>query len=230
MRGDEAAPSSSAFGTLLRQHRLAVGVSQEELAARAQMSTQGIGALERGDRRTPQRVTLSLLVQALGLEAEQRRAFEAAAERPKGLRPGDGRAATLSRAVENSAPHNLPRQVTSLIGRETVVDEVAALIEKSSLVTLVGPGGVGKTRIALEVAATVREGFVDGVWLIELAPLSSGEYLPSAVTQVLGISRSDARDPLELLVSSLRARNALLIFDNCEHLVRETSRAVQAIL
>jgi predicted ATPase/transcriptional regulator with XRE-family HTH domain/tetratricopeptide (TPR) repeat protein len=230
MRGDEAAPSSSAFGTLLRQHRLAVGLSQEELAARAQMSTQGIGALERGDRRTPQRVTLSLLVQALGLEAEQRRAFEAAAERPKGLRPGDGRAATLSRAVENSAPHNLPRQVTSLIGRETVVDEVAALIEKSSLVTLVGPGGVGKTRIALEVAATVREGFADGVWLIELAPLSSGEYLPSAVTQVLGISRSDARDPLELLVSSLRARNALLIFDNCEHLVRETSRAVSAIL
>ena len=157
MRGDEATPSSSAFGTLLRQHRLAVGLSQEALAARAQMSTQGIGALERGDRRTPQRGTLALLVQALGLDAEQRRAFEAAAERPKVLRPGDRRAATLRPGAEKPAQHNLPRQVTSLIGRETIVDEVAALIGRSPLVTLVGPGGVGKTRIALQVAATVRE-------------------------------------------------------------------------
>ena len=230
MRGDEATPSSSAFGTLLRQHRLAVGLSQEELAARAQMSTQGIGALERGDRRTPQRGTLSLLVRALGLDAEQRRAFEAAAERPKVLRQGDGRAATLPPGAEKPARHNLPRQVTSLIGRETIVDEVVALIGKSALVTLVGPGGVGKTRIALEVAANVRESFADGVWLIELAPLSSGEYLPSTVAQILGISRSEARDPLESLVGNLRARNALLIFDNCEHLVRETSRVVSAIL
>jgi predicted ATPase/transcriptional regulator with XRE-family HTH domain len=230
MRGDEATPSSSRFGTLLRQHRLAAGLSQEELAARAQMSTQGIGALERGDRRTPQRGTLSLLVRALGLDAEQRQAFEAAAERPKVLRQGDGRAATLLAGGEKPARHNLPRQVTSLIGRETVVHEVVALIGKSALVTLVGPGGVGKTRIALEVAANVGESFADGVWLIELAPLSSGEYLPSTVSQVLGISRSDARDPLESLVGNLRARNALLIFDNCEHLVRETSRVVSAIL
>ena len=106
MRGDEATPSSSAFGTLLRQHRLAVGLSQEELAARAQMSTQGIGALERGDRRNPQRGTLALLVRALGLNAEQRRAFELAAERPKVLRPGDGRAATLPPGAEKPARHN----------------------------------------------------------------------------------------------------------------------------
>ena len=230
MRGDEATPSSSAFGTLLRQHRLTVGLSQEELAARAQMSTQGIGALERGDRRTPQRGTLSLLVRALGLDAEQRRAFEAAAERPKVLRRGDGRAATLQPGAEKHAQHNLPRQLTSLIGCETIVGEVGASIGKSALVTLLGPGGVGKTRIALEVAADVRERFADGVWFIELAPLSSGEYLPSTVAQILGISRSDARDPLESLVGTLRFRNALLIFDNCEHLVRETSRVVSAIL
>ncbi len=232
--GDEERTSaSSAFGALLRSHRLAVGLSQEALALRAQMSAQGIGALERGDRRTPQRGTLALLAEALGLDMEQRRSFEAAAARPKVLRPGDGRASspTLAPAVDDLiVPHNLPRQLTSLIGRETVVAEVAALIRKSPLVTLVGSGGVGKTRISLQVAGNLLNTFDDGVWFIELAPLSSGEYLPSTVAKILGIPFHGAADPLESLIDELRSKDALLIFDNCEHLVDATGRMVAAIL
>jgi predicted ATPase len=196
------------------------------------MSAQGIGALERGDRRTPQRGTLALLAEALGLDVEQRRGFEAAAARPKVLRPGDGRVSrTLAPAVdESAAPNNLPRQLTSLIGRETVVAEVAALIRKSPLVTLVGSGGVGKTRISLQVAANVLDTFDDGVWFIELAPLSSGEYLPSTVAQIMSIQLHSAGDPLELLIDELRSKDALLIFDNCEHLVDAAGRMVAAIL
>ncbi|MGA7354426.1 MAG: helix-turn-helix domain-containing protein [Candidatus Cybelea sp.] len=229
---EERTSASSNFGTLLRRHRLAAGLSQEALAARAQMSTQGIGALERGDRRTPQRGTLALLAEALGLDVEQRREFEAAAARPKMLRPGDGRVwRTLAPAVDESAtPNNLPRQLTSLIGCETVVAEVAALIRKSPLVTLVGSGGVGKTRISLQVAANLLDTFDDGVWFIELAPLSSGEYLPSTVAQILSIQLHSAGDPLELLIDELRSKDALLIFDNCEHLVDAAGRMVAAIL
>ena len=82
------APAASAFGSLLRRYRLAAGLSQEALAERARISPQGIGALERGDRRTPQRETLTLLTKALALSAEQRRGFEAAAVRQSVPRPG----------------------------------------------------------------------------------------------------------------------------------------------
>ena len=216
---EERTSASAAFGALLRCHRLAAGLSQEALAVRAQMSTQGIGALERGDRRTPQRATLALLAEALALDLKKRREFEAAAARPRVLRAGDGRV----------AGHNLPRQLTSLIGRQAVLAEVAALMRKSPLVTLVGSGGVGKTRISLQVAASLLDRFEDGVWLIELAPLSSGDYLPSTVAQILGI-RLRGGDPVESLVSQLRSKNALLIFDNCEHLVEATRGIVAAIL
>jgi predicted ATPase/transcriptional regulator with XRE-family HTH domain len=229
---EERTSASAAFGALLRCHRLAAGLSQEGLAARARMSTQGIGALERGDRRTPQRGTLTLLAEALGLGVKERGEFEAAAARPSVLRPGDGRVSrALSRAVhETVARHNLPRQLTSLIGRQAILDDVAALMRKSPLVTLVGSGGVGKTRISLQVAADLLDTFDDGVWFVELAPLSSGEYLPSTVAQILGIALRGAGDPLASLLSKLRSKNALLIFDNCEHLVEETRRVVAAIL
>jgi predicted ATPase len=228
---EERSSACSPFGALLRRHRLAAGLSQETLGARSQVSTQGIGALERGDRRSPQRGTLALLAKALGLDAEQRREFEAAAARPKVLRPGDGRVSrTFSRvAHETATRHNLPRQLTSLIGRQAILAEVVALMRKSPLVTLVGSGGVGKTRISLQVAASLLDTFEDGVWLIELAPLSSSDYLPSTVAHVLGIPLRGA-DPLESLLSKLRSKNLLLIFDNCEHLVQGTRGVVAAIL
>jgi class 3 adenylate cyclase len=122
--------------------------------------------------------------------------------------------------------NNLPPQFASLVGRETEIAEITALIDTHRLVTLVGSGGVGKTRISLQVAANLIDGSGDGVWLIELAPLSSGEYIVPAVAQGLGLTLGSDGDPLDNLVQALKSKRALLVFDNCEHLVEPAGRVI----
>ena len=117
------------------------------------MSANGLGALERGVRRTPQRETLLLLADALALNAEQRRAFESAAMRPRLLRPGDGRASVTAGPWPEVATSNLPIALTSFIGRETQIGEITSLVGEHRLVTITGTGGIGKTRMALQVGA-----------------------------------------------------------------------------
>ncbi|HEY6449869.1 MAG TPA: adenylate/guanylate cyclase domain-containing protein, partial [Candidatus Cybelea sp.] len=127
-------------------------------------------------------------------------------------------------------PNNLPPQLKSFVGRETEIAEITALIERHRLVTLVGSGGVGKTRTSLQVAANLLDGPSDGVWFIELAPLASGDYIPSTVAQALGLALAPEGDPVENLVRQLKAKHALLVFDNCEHLVEPTARMISAIM
>jgi predicted ATPase/class 3 adenylate cyclase len=130
----------------------------------------------------------------------------------------------------DALPTNLPLQLKSFVGRETEVAAITALIAAYRLVTLVGSGGVGKTRTSLQVAANLLDGSVDGVWFIELAPLASGEYIPSTVAQPLGITLPAEGDPVENLARALRAKHALLVFDNCEHVVGAAARVISAIL
>ena len=224
--------ASSPFGTLLRRYRLAAKLSQEALAERARMSSNGISALERGDRRTPQRETLALLTRALSLDPDQRREFEAAAVRSKLLRPGDRRASSLAeRTVDGPVTGNdLPRQLTSFVGRDEVVAEVAALVQRSQLVTLFGSAGIGKTRVSLQVGVNVLDRFNDGVWFVELAPLSNSEYLPITIAQAMDITLGNQGAPLDLLVNAIGSKRALLVVDNCEHLVEPAGRAIAAIL
>ncbi|MBD5653587.1 MAG: ATPase, partial [Candidatus Eremiobacteraeota bacterium] len=117
------------------------------------------------------------------------------------------------------APNNLPRKLTSFIGRETEIAAIGALVESQQLVTVVGSAGVGKTSTSLQVAANVLTQFSDGVWFIELAPLMDGEYIPATVARVLSLRLSVEGDQLASLVMQLKAKRALLIFDNCEHLI-----------
>jgi predicted ATPase/Tfp pilus assembly protein PilF len=124
---------------------------------------------------------------------------------------------------------NLPLQLTSFVGRETEIAEIASLIKKHRLVTLVGPGGVGKTRTMLHVAANLLDAWDDGAWFVELAPLSSGEHIPSAVAHALGVTL-EGGDPLQSLVNALKSKHALLLFDNCEHLVEPAAGAIATIL
>ena len=130
----------------------------------------------------------------------------------------------------DALPNNLPRMPTSFVGRETEIAEITALIEKHQLVTLVGSGGIGKTRTSLHVAANLLDGSGDGVWFIELAPLGSGDYIPTTVAQVLGLTLTSEGDPVENLVRALKAKYALLVFDNCEHLVEPAARVISALL
>ena len=126
--------------------------------------------------------------------------------------------------------NNLPAQVSSFIGREAEIAEITALIEQHRLVTLVGSGGVGKTRLSLHVAADLVDQVRDGVWFVELAPLSQGEYIPTTVASALGITLPSEGDLVENLARALKGKEQLLVFDNCEHLVEPAAHVISTIL
>jgi len=130
----------------------------------------------------------------------------------------------------NAMPNNLPRVTTSFIGREDEVADITALLAKHQLVTLVGSGGVGKTRTSLQVAANLLDGSGDGVWFIELAPLSSGDLIPGTVAETMGLTLPAEGDPVDLLVRALAKKRALFVFDNCEHLIGASARVIAAIV
>jgi predicted ATPase/class 3 adenylate cyclase len=129
----------------------------------------------------------------------------------------------------NTLANNLPLQVTSFVGREAEIAKITALLDEHRLVTLVGTGGVGKTRTSLQVAANMVDGSGDGVWFIELAPLMSGEYVPATMAQAIGLALGDG-DPVAQLVAALKSKRMLLVFDNCEHLVEASARVVAALI
>ena len=130
----------------------------------------------------------------------------------------------------NVFPNNLPIQLTSFIGRENEIAEVRHLLAKTRLLTLTGPGGTGKTRLSLQVAAEVLDTFPDGVWLVELAPLSDPALVPQAVASIWNVREQPGRPLIDTLTDYLRAKSLLLILDNCEHLIDPCAQLVTALL
>ncbi len=203
------------FGELLRRHRLAAGLTQEELAERAGLSAHGISDLERGVRSAPRKDTLALLLDALRPSPEERAALLAAARRPAAQRP------LSAAALDAFATTPLPVPLTPLIGRER---EVAALVdllgqEGVRLVTLTGPGGTGKTRLAIRVTEVLQGEFADGVAFVGLAPISDPTLVLPTVAQALGVRAAAGRPLMEQLADVLRERAVLLILDNFEQVV-----------
>lgn len=212
--------SGSELSSLLKELRVAAGLSQQVLAERASISVQAVSALERGYRRAPYRATLERIAGALALSEDARQRLERAARRERG-----------PRLVEHDrAPaHNLPRQLTSFLGRDAVVREICALVETAPLVSLVGTGGVGKTRTAIEVAAHLLETFPHGVWFVELAPLDDPALVPRALAAALHVQESPHRPLLETLLNYLARKRILLVLDNCEQVLAQ-ARAVAGTL
>ena len=126
--------------------------------------------------------------------------------------------------------NNLPFQLTNLVGREREIGEVGRLLAEARLLTLTGPGGCGKTRLALAVAARVLEGFEDGVWLVELASLWDPDLVPQAVASVLGVREAPGTTLTESLTDYLRSRKTLLLLDNCEHFIDASASLAEALL
>jgi DNA-binding NtrC family response regulator/predicted ATPase len=124
----------------------------------------------------------------------------------------------------------LPLSVTSLIGRERELHEIALRLATHRVVTLTGTGGVGKTRLALTVGPQLRNLCTDGVWFVELASLADGALIPQTVASALGLSEDPARSPVEILTAALAGRRTLLILDNCEHLIGACAELVETLV
>ena len=127
-------------------------------------------------------------------------------------------------------PTNLPRQMTSFIGREREMAEVKRLLPSTPLLTLLGTGGAGKTRLALQVGADVLDNYKDGVWLVELAALADPDLVPQTVASVLGLREEAGRPLLQTVQDYLRDRQLLLLLDNCEHLVDACAHLADTLL
>src|SRR5580700_10981856 len=130
----------------------------------------------------------------------------------------------------DASPGNLRPATTSFIGRESEVAELHAAVKAHRLVTLTGVGGVGKTRLALEVAARLADEFPDGVWFFELAAVTDPAAVPDAVAAVLGITQQPGKTVTESVAAALEGRLRLLVFDNCEHILDAAADLIGAIL
>ena len=197
------------FGEQLRGFRTRAGLTQEQLAERAGLSVRGLSDLERGLKARPQFETLRLLADALALDSEDRAILLATA------RPSTPRDAELA-----ASRGFVPEPPGVLIGRQ---QELAAVVGfprgETRVLTLTGPGGTGKTRLALAAAAALAPDFPDGAWFVDLAPLADPALVPSAIATVLGV-RADGGQPLpEALATALRDKRSLLVLDNFEHVL-----------
>jgi transcriptional regulator with XRE-family HTH domain len=206
------------FGEHLRKLRLRAGLSQAALAERAGLATAAVAALERGARRSPHPHTLGALAEALALSSQERAAFADAAGRSA---RSNSQQTTSGPAQPGLNPPTLPIWLTPLVGRAVEVEAARTLLDPASsaarLLTLVGPGGVGKTRLAVAVAAELAGAYQDGVMFIDLAPLHDPRLVPATIARALGLVETGGRSARELLLGHLRERHLLLLLDDMEH-------------
>jgi predicted ATPase/transcriptional regulator with XRE-family HTH domain len=218
---DHANPEASQFGRWLQARRVERDLTREELAALVACSADYIKKIEQGKRR-PSKQLAGLLAAQLGLPPPVTAAFLSAA------RGSDARAAQdldrFARASADAArpPSNLPTPLTALLGRETLLARVVARLEpgRDRLVTLLGPAGVGKTRLALEVGHTLREAFADGVFFVDLAPIRDPALVAAQIAETLEVRESGGAGVVTSLQRHLRHKRLLLVLDNFEQVAQ----------
>jgi predicted ATPase/DNA-binding XRE family transcriptional regulator len=202
------------FGELLAVHRTAAHLTQEELAARAGLSTDAISLLERGARTAPRVGTVGRLADALGLEPGQREGFAAAARR-------------RSAGTALGVPSDLWTWSSTFVGRERELEQVRALLARPDvrLLTLTGPPGAGKTRLAVEAAP----GLADAVVVVTLAPLGDAALVVPAIREAMGLREKRGEAAAEAVIARCQQRRHLLVLDNFEHVLAAAPELVELL-
>jgi predicted ATPase/class 3 adenylate cyclase/ribosome-binding protein aMBF1 (putative translation factor) len=200
-----SASKSKSFGAILRQRRLAAGLSQDELAQRSGLSRRGLADLERGARNYPHGDTVRRIAEALGLSQSDTAALIASGQR--------------SEPSTSISRYSLPAEPVAMVGRDHEISELQLILKSARLVTLAGPGGIGKTRLALELARRVEADYDNGAVLVDLAPVGEPSGVVRAVAQALEIREEPNRSLMDTIRDHLAIRQVLVILDNCEHVL-----------
>ena len=224
----EGALAEVSFGKWLKRRRGAEGWTQQQLAQKINCSISALRKMELEERR-PSAQIVEQLAEIFHIPQEERKAF---------LRFTRGDWQAISSGNEEfpwhsspAAPRsNLPASTTSFIGREKEQAEIRSLVEENRLVTLSGAGGIGKTRLSLETSYELLQAFPDGVWFIELAPLSDPALLSQVMVNTLGLLDQANRSPQAILTDFLQGKHSLLILDNCEHLIQACAQLAETLL
>ncbi len=215
------------FGEWLKSRRQALDLTQVELGGRAHCTVFMLRKIE-ADQRRPSKQLAGLLAQALEIPSEDQTTFVRVARGELNLERLGSTASQRTPSFESHpggavrpVPGNLPRSLTPFIGREPELEALSRLLAdpQCSLLTIVGPGGVGKTRLAIEAAQQARQLFPDGVWFVSLAYLNSPVLIVSTVADALDFKFQDPSNPQAQLLQYLCSKKALLVLDNAEHLL-----------
>jgi predicted ATPase/transcriptional regulator with XRE-family HTH domain len=232
------------FGDLLKYLRRRAQLTQRELAIAVGYSEAHLSRLEK-NQRLPDLATLAaLFIPALGLEEEPETVSQllelAAISRGENL-PSGGKFTVTQSVSEEVAetvetleiPSNLPLQLTSFIGRGKEIEEIKHLLqgeERVRLLTHVGAGGCGKTRLALQVAEQLVPHYLHGVWFVDLTAVTDPKLLARNVASILGIAESKEQETIKSLITFLRPKKTLIIFDNCEQILTGAAQLIEALL
>ena len=219
------------FGEWLKRRRGAEGWTQKQLAQQINCSISALRKMESEERR-PSAEVVEQLADIFNVSKDERKSF---------LRFARGDWQAISNADQEEAPwrtshvrtpprSNLPLSTSSFIGRQKEQNEIIDLVAKNRLVTLIGVGGIGKTRLSIRAASTLSNDLPGGTWLVELAPLSDAALLAQTIVNTLGLIEQANRPAQTILIDFMKTRSALLILDNCEHLIQACAELVEALL
>lgn len=220
--------SDISFGEWLKRQRKAAGLTQEQLAQQVSCAAITLRKIEAEERRPSEQIA-TRLAEIFNIPENERRAF---------LQFARGNWKSTFSGVIDDIPWrepitprtNLPTPLTSFIGREKEIEEIVRLLDKNRLVTLTGPGGVGKTRLAIQSSNELMGNFKDGVWWVELAPLTDESLVPQALAEALGVREIPNQSLSEALFNFLHSKQLLLVLDNCEHLITGCAQLADKLL